>query len=81
MMQNAKLYCFNIKRNSIKKHENLDNILSFGKIEVSSTITLEKKEMCYAMLQTQNQDFYCAVKELKHNDDYTLERKEISKVF
>ncbi len=75
------LYCYSIKRNNIKKYVNLDNILTFGKVEIVSNITLEKKEMCYAMLQTQSHDFYCATKEVKHNDDYNLEKKEISKVF
>ena len=75
------LYCYKVKRNNIKKYVNLDNILSFGKIDVTSNITFEKKEMSYVILQTQNYDFYCAVKEFNCADDYSLEAKEISKVF
>ena len=75
------LYCYKVKRNNIKKYVNLDNILSFGKIDVTSNITFEKKEMSYVILQTQNYDFYCAVKEFTCSDDYNLEAKEISKVF
>ena len=37
--------------------------------------------MSYAILQTQNYDFYCAVKEFKCAEDYSLEAKEISKTF
>ena len=75
------LYCYKVKRNNIKKYVNLDNILSFGKIDVTSNVTFEKKEMSYAILQTQNYDFYCAVKEFKCAEDYSLEAKEISKTF
>lgn len=75
------LYCYKIKRNNTKKYSNLNNILTFGKIEIKSNITLEKKEMSYALLQTQNYDFYCSVKEVECAEDYSLETKEISKVF
>lgn len=75
------LYCYKVKRTNVKKYNNFENILSFGKIEVASNITLEKKEMSYVILQTQNYDFYCATKEYNCADDYNLEAKEISKVF
>ncbi|MBQ4646727.1 MAG: DUF3536 domain-containing protein [Candidatus Gastranaerophilales bacterium] len=75
------LYCFKVKRNNVKKYASFDNILSFGKIDVTSKITFEKKEMSYVILQTQNYDFYCAVKQYKCAEDYNLEAKEISKIF
>ena len=37
--------------------------------------------MSYVMLQTQDYNFYCAVKEYTCQDDFNLERKEILKVF
>ena len=77
----ADLYCFKTKRTNFKKYTNLDNILFFGKIEVVSNITFEKREISCVVLQTQDYNFYCAVKEYSCADDYNLELKEISKVF
>lgn len=79
--KNTQLYCYDIKKSSYKKYKHLDNILAFGRVEVLSRITLEKKDMCYVVIQGQNADFYCAVKEFSCIDDYNLERKEIKKVF
>lgn len=75
------LYCYKIKKNGSKRYTNLNNTLNCGRIEITSKITFEKKEMSYIMLQTQNYDFYCAVKEFKCLDDYNLEKKEITKAF
>ena len=76
-----KLYCYNVKRSSVKKYTSFESELSFGKITISSDITLEEKDMSYVILQTQSYEFYCAVKEFSCSDDFNLERKEISKVF
>ena len=75
------LYCYNVKNNAIKRYVNFDNVLSFGRLNVTSNITFETKEMSYVILQTQNYEFYCAIKEYTCSDDYNLERKEISKIF
>ena len=75
------LYCYKIKKSNNKKYTNSNDSLYFGKIEIISDITLEKKEMSYVMLQTQDYNFYCAVKEYTCQDDFNLERKEILKVF
>lgn len=76
-----KLYCYLINKNTKKTYENLNTILTFGKIELQSDITKEKKDLSYVMLQTQNLDFYCAVKDFECNEDFTTEKKEILKVF
>lgn len=76
-----KLYCFSVKNSALKQFENFDCMLSFGKVNVTSDITLETKEMSYVILQTQNYEFYCAIKEYSCLEDYNLEKKEISKVF
>ncbi len=80
-LKETKLYCYSVKRSNLKKYNNLDNILSFGKVDIISDITFEKKEMSYVILQTQNYDYFCAVKDYKCAEDYSLEAKEISKVF
>ncbi len=81
LIENNEMYCFNIKKQSYKKYKNPTNTLICGRIEVSSNITLEKKDMNFVLLQTQNYDFYCAVKPFSCLDDYNLERKEIAKAF
>lgn len=80
-VKNDELYCYKIKKHSEKKYSNLNNTLVFGRIEIVSNITLEKKDMSYVMLHTKNSDFYCAVKDYKCLDDFNLEKKEILSVF
>lgn len=80
-LKETKLYCYSVRRSNPKKYINLDNILYFGKVDIVSDITLEKREMSYVILQTQNYDYYCAVKDYKCLEDFKLEVKEISKVF
>lgn len=80
-LKETKLYCYSVKRSNLKKYNNLDNILSFGKVDIISDITFEKKEKSYVILQTQNYDYFCAVKDYKCAEDFNLEAKEISKVF
>ena len=77
----TKLYCYKIKKGLAKKYIEEDNVLTFGKMEVSSEITFEKKEISYVVLQTQDYEFYCSIKEFCCADDFNLERKEILKVF
>ena len=76
-----KLYCYSIKKSNYKKYKNADSTIYFGKLEVISDITLEKKDFSFVALQTQDFDFYCSVKDFVSIDDYNLERKEILKVF
>jgi hypothetical protein len=75
------LYCFKIKKSNYKKYANLNSTLYFGKLEITSDITLEKKDFSFVVLRTQNFEFYCAVKNFIGLDDYNLERKEILKTF
>ena len=75
------LYCYKIKKTNYKKYFNSNNSLYCGKIEITSDITLEKRDMSYVMLQTQDYDFYCAVKDYNCADDFNLEKKEILKAF
>ncbi|MBQ8476328.1 DUF3536 domain-containing protein [bacterium] len=75
------LYCYTIKKSNYKKYKNDNSTLYFGKLEITSNITLEKKDVSFAAIKTQDFDFYCAVKEFVSLDDYNLERREILKAF
>lgn len=79
--KNERLYCYNIKKNHYKTYKNINNTLTTGRLEITSDVTFEKKDMCFVMLQTQNCEFYCAVKEFGCLEDYNLERKEIVSAF
>ncbi len=74
-------YCYKIKKTNHKKYSKSNNLLAFSKLDLTNTITLEKKEMSVVLLQTQNFDFSCYVKEFSSIDDFNLEKKEISKIF
>ena len=75
------LYCYKIKKHSEKRYFNSSQTIAFGKMEVISDITLEKRNVSYVMLHTKNSDFYCAVKDFNCNDDFNLEKQEILSVF
>ena len=75
------LYCYKIKKHTEKKYQSPSQTLVFGKMEVVSTITLEKWDMSYVMLHTKNSDFYCAVKSYNCPEDFNLEKQEILSTF
>jgi len=75
------LYCFKIKQSSKKTYKFNDDALSFVKLEITSKITLEKKEYSCVILQTKDCEFYCSIKDYVCPSDFALEKKEISKVF
>ncbi len=75
------LYCYSIKRNVYKKYKNKHDNLHFGKVEIKSNITLEKKDLSFCVLQTKDYEIYCAVKNYTTNEDFVFEQKEILKDF
>ncbi len=76
-----KLYCYTIKKSNYKKYKNINSIIHFGKLEICSDITTEKIDKSFVVLQTQDFNFYCAIKDFISIDDLNLERKEILKSF
>ncbi len=80
-LNNDDLYCFHIKRTNYKKHKKDNTSVSFAKLEITSRITLEKKELVFAMYQNEKFDYYCAVKDYKSADDYSVQKKEIISAF
>lgn len=75
------LYCYTIKKSNYKNYTNAASAIYFGKLELTSNITLEKKDLSFVVLQTQDFNFYCSIKDFISLDDYNLERKEILKAF
>ena len=75
------LYCYTIKKSNYKKYKNMNSVIYFGKLEITSNITQEKEDKSFVVLQTQDFNFYCSTKNFVSLDDYNLERKEILNVF
>ncbi len=75
------LYCYTIKKSNYKKYKGINSNIYFGKLEITSNITLEKKDLTFVTLQTLDFELYCSVKDFVSLDDYNLERKEILKSF
>ena len=59
----SKLYCYNILKKNYKKVQKGNGSLILGEIEIQSEITLERTNVIFALLQYQDLDFHCAIKE------------------
>ena len=55
------IYCYKTKKISHKTYKYEDNELAFGRIEITSKITLEKFDVIYALLKTSESEYYCTV--------------------
>lgn len=73
------VYSYKIKQNSYKKIAKADSQLVIGNIEVHSQITLERKNMIFALLQFSDGDFHCAIS--GYTDDFTDIRRELIKTY
>ena len=75
------LYCYDIKKSNYKKFKKDNNLICFAKLDMTSKITLEKKELSYVLIQNEECEFYCYVKEYSCLEDFSFEKKEILKTF
>ena len=73
------VYCYKIKQNSYKKISKADSQLVIGNIEVESQITLERKNIIFALLQFSDGNFHCAI--AGYTDDYMDIRKDLIQVY
>ncbi len=73
------VYSYKIKQNSYKKISKADSQLVIGNIEITSQITMERKNMIFALLQFSDGDFHCAI--AGYNDDFSDIRKELIKTY
>ena len=75
------IYCYKVKKINFKTYKQEDNELAFGRIEVTSKITLEKFDMVFALLQTSKSEYYCTVKPFTTQEEFTKSRKLIHDEF
>lgn len=73
------VYSYKIKQNSYKKIAKADSQLLIGNIEITSQITMERKNMIFALLQFSDGDFHCAIS--GYNDDFLDIRKELIQTY
>ena len=73
------VYCYQIKKKSYKKIQKGDSQFVVGNVEIQSKVTLEKHNLCYALLQYSGGDFHCAIKE--YDSSFPDKQKELIRNF
>ena len=75
------VYCYKISRHSYKKVHCGSMTLITGHIQIKSKITLEVKDLIFALVQYAGGDFHCAIKEFSDDTDYNKIKTNIIKTF
>ena len=75
------IYCYKIKKLAYKVYKNGENQLAFGRIEITSEITLEKSDLIFALLKTSASEYYCTVCPFKSQEDFNKSKELILKTF
>ena len=75
------VYCYTVTRHSYKRVQCGSMTLITGHIDVKSKITLEKKEIMFALVQYAGGDFHCAIKEFSDDSDFNRIKNSIIKTF
>ena len=75
------VYCYTVTRHSYKRVQCGSMTLITGHLDVKSKITLEKKEIMFALVQYAGGDFHCAIREFSDDGDYNRIRNNIIKTF
>ncbi len=73
------VYCYKIRKKSYKEVNKGDSKLVIGHIEVESTVTQEKSDLIFSLLQFSGGDFHCAIKE--YSDNFSDIKKELIRTF
>lgn len=75
------VYCYTVTRHSYKRVQCGAMTLITGHIDIKSKITLEKKEIMFALVQYAGGDFHCAIKEFSDDSDFNRIKNSIIKTF
>lgn len=75
------IYCYKIKKLSYKKVQQSNTNFVIGHIEVLSKVTLEKSDLAFVLLQYQEGDFHCAIKNFTNEEDFIKLQKELVRNF
>ena len=78
---NNEIYCYKIKKTNYKSYKNEDNELAFGRIEITSKITLEKFDLTFALLKTSESEYYCTIKPFETQELFNDSKKNVQDIF
>ncbi len=79
--KNSSLYCYNIKKHFYKYASKGTTIFSVGRIEIESTITLEKSDFFFASLQFPEGDFHCSIKKYDESENIMELAKQLKDTY
>ena len=75
------IYCYKVKKINTKTVKKNQASINFGHIELTSKITFEKFDMSFVIFNTASGEYYCSVKKLNSQEEYSNDKSEITKVF
>lgn len=64
------IYCYKVKKIDYHRSSKGNSNLVIGRIQVSSSVTLESHDMIFAMLRFSSEDFHCTIREFVGNAEY-----------
>ena len=79
--EETSLYCYKIKHHNYRKIDKGTTHLIVARLEVQSTITLEKSDFTLVLLQFSSGDFHCSIKEFSDSSNYQTLQKELIKTY
>lgn len=77
----SSIYCYDIRKISYKKIKKEFSTLIFGRIEVTSKITLEKNDMVFALYNGHSGEVYCSVCEFTNAQEFAEIKQGIIDIF
>jgi len=75
------VYCYKVTRQAYKKVQRGSMALAIGHINIKSRITLEKKNIMFALVQYSGGDFHCTMKEFSDDAEYEKIKNILVKTF
>lgn len=75
------IFSYKFKKINHKTKKNKYGVLSTGRVEVTSSITLEKRDMVFAIVNEFEGQIYCLVEDFKNIEDFSHLRKEMEEMF
>jgi hypothetical protein len=75
------VYCYKVTRHSYKRLQKGSSSFVIGHIEIQSTITMQKSNLMFALIQYAGGDFHCAIKEYSDESDFEKIKQNLIKSF
>ena len=75
------VYCYTIKKNAYKKVHCGSMTFIIGHVDIKSKITLEKKDIMFALVVYAGGDFHCAIKEFSDDVEFNKIKTNLIKTF